>query len=660
MTTNSSGREWSAAQQVNRAPQPPPGTKYSAPAMLQWNGRQGAAAAAATLYQFLPLGIYTGGPAVWNGTSFVWEKQAVRQVWSGLNGGGIHGMILLTQGQYAGRVLSAWQWDQHGVLYMYSDDGGKHWKNSSNRAVVPGDFYGGVEPSSVELSNGTVLTFIRTMRTPDQATLWQALSTDGGTSFAGNPYPTKLISFQSPVLVLRVSSGGKLGATGALTGDDPPPIVLIFNNARPTATSTSGETYRAILHAAISLDDGITWRGFREVMRDDAMKGSNDESSDHGTAYPEGAAAPDGSIIFQSGQGAQHWSAMRFRPEWLLETTQSADWTTDEGAVAWNNVSNFDGTYSSGCTAGTPTTDPLGDARIVACATCTGPQFDSQMHRFVFFQPNATSPTIKLFAANVLPKCEDVSCVSTTGARVQFNPCTIAHAHEDSVASFERFQLYNWGNRSAYTRWAAEPTNWFNCSQLSVSNARAPCSDHDGVSVRSPRLTATGQANARAPPALALCAAMDTRARSAGFSWNFPSSRRGILRLSTILEREDFHGAQVALSDHWEPPWHDRHDPSVSIFVLDIPSVGVGSKQLGAFDLWLSWNVDTMIGFWQAVAGGGANVTNGLMKVTRANNMTIGAGGVNYVTVKAFGPGGICVATARKEDAASEQQSGIY
>ena len=165
------------------------------------------------------------------------------------------------------------------------------------------------------------------MRTPSQSTLWQAHSTDGGGSFAAAPHPTNLISFQSPVLVLRVSGGATSAATAAADAGPPPPppIVLVFNNARPTATryvlvllslsdfddfklqlfvllgkgsilcrfshsttlccrSASGETYRSILHAAISLDDGNTWRGFREVMRDDVMRGSHDDTSDHGTA----------------------------------------------------------------------------------------------------------------------------------------------------------------------------------------------------------------------------------------------------------------------------------------------------------------------------------------------------------------------------------------
>ena len=38
---------------------------------------------------------------------------------------------------------------------------------------------------------------------------------------------------------------------------------------------------------------------------------------------------------------------MAFGAQWLLETTQHADWTTAEAAAAWKNVTNFDG----GCPA---------------------------------------------------------------------------------------------------------------------------------------------------------------------------------------------------------------------------------------------------------------------------------------------------------------------
>ena len=283
-------------------------------------------------------------------------------------------------------------------------------------------------------------------------------------------------------------------------------------------------------------------------------------------------------------------------------------------------------------------------------------------HRFVFFQPDVTSPAIKVFAHNTLPKCQAISCTSPTGEQVEFTPCTVAHAHESTVASFELLQRSNWGNGSAYAQWAGDAANWFNCSQVNVSSsvrAPVPCSQHDGVAVRPPRLTAAAKhlRPHAAPPPLALCAALDPKAASAGFSWNFPSSRHGTLRLRVLLEREGFSGAQIALSDHWEPPWHDRYDPTVSLFVLDIaaPSGSGGGSELplgDAFDLALSWDVGTMSASWTGAAQ--AAVNGGVMNVTRASNMTVGAGGVNYVTFKALGPGGICVATAHKEEAAEQ------
>ena len=39
---------------------------------------------------------------------------------------------------------------------------------------------------------------------------------------------------------------------------------------------------RSILHAAISLDGGRSWRGHREVLRDPELKLKNYEGSDHG------------------------------------------------------------------------------------------------------------------------------------------------------------------------------------------------------------------------------------------------------------------------------------------------------------------------------------------------------------------------------------------
>ena len=60
---------------------------------------------------------------------------------------------------------------------------------------------------------------------------------------------------------------------------------------------------RFILHAAISLDDGRSWLGFREVYRDPYLRTPPaSESGDYGAAYTFGAEQADGSVIFETGQ----------------------------------------------------------------------------------------------------------------------------------------------------------------------------------------------------------------------------------------------------------------------------------------------------------------------------------------------------------------------
>jgi hypothetical protein len=192
MTSNTSGRTWSVAAKVHHAPVPPNGTRFSGPPTLQWNGQSGTNASAAALWPYYPRGTFSAGPAVWNGTNFVWEQpalgQVMTQIWAGSNGGGISGMIRLTHGAHAGRMLTAYQWDTHGILFMYTDTNGWSWQNSTNRAIITpqgnppgGDHWGGCEPNAVELSDGSILALIRAQVTPSQGVLWEARSTDSGT-----------------------------------------------------------------------------------------------------------------------------------------------------------------------------------------------------------------------------------------------------------------------------------------------------------------------------------------------------------------------------------------------------------------------------------------------------------------------------------------------
>jgi len=80
---------------------------------------------------------------------------------------------------------------------------------------------------------------------------------------------------------------------------------------------------RDALHAAISSDEGKTWRGFREVYRDPTRHGSPPKDGDRGTAYPQATVTKDGKILLVSGQGADRRRRFLIDPDWLLETSQS-------------------------------------------------------------------------------------------------------------------------------------------------------------------------------------------------------------------------------------------------------------------------------------------------------------------------------------------------
>jgi hypothetical protein len=126
--------------------------------------------------------------------------------------------------------------------------------------------------------------------------------------------PTQFYSSSSPTAVTRLGDGS---------------LVLVWNNAQMPARRGRQMLYagRDVLHAALSTDEGKTWRGFREVYRDPARNRKPPASGDRGTAYPTVTQAKSGEIIVASGQGERHRGIVRFSPAWLLETTASEDFS---------------------------------------------------------------------------------------------------------------------------------------------------------------------------------------------------------------------------------------------------------------------------------------------------------------------------------------------
>eukprot|EP01052_Picozoa_sp_SAG31_P019425 SAG31_NODE_1414_length_8451_cov_13.707016_4_plen_267_part_00 len=235
-----------------------------------------------------------------------------------------------------------------GVAAALSDDAGRSWRTGGSSSCHRYQYGCGGEPAAVELPNGTIWVLTRRNMvdwSPDQgeAVLWQTWSEDQGDSFLGGAQvPSQFISFNAPAMLLRLRRNlTRLG----VWGDRPEPIVILYNNGRQLSRFDGGtpENARSLLHAAISLDGGASWRGHREVLRDPLLKSKAGEGErDHGVSYSQAVEQSDGSILIAAGQMAGHWGMARLDPLWLLQTQQSVDFRRLRSMPA---TSDFSGAF---------------------------------------------------------------------------------------------------------------------------------------------------------------------------------------------------------------------------------------------------------------------------------------------------------------------------
>ena len=139
-------------------------------------------------------------------------------------------------------------WSKLVSLCFYSDDNGRTWYKSRNEVSLLPDSTA-EEPGVIELEDGRVMMWMRT----SLGYIYKAYSSDGGETWS-KPESMGIVSPRSPQTIKRIPK----------TGD----LLLIWNH-------TSGPK-RTPLTAAISFDEGETWKNFRNI-----------ESSDEETyAYP--------------------------------------------------------------------------------------------------------------------------------------------------------------------------------------------------------------------------------------------------------------------------------------------------------------------------------------------------------------------------------------
>ncbi len=221
---------------------------------------------------------------------------------------------------------------QPGVLL--SDDDGATWREvllpspPPHRVEWPHEGVrwqnDGCEPTVVELSDGRLWMLIRT----SQDCHYEAFSADGGESWTAAA-PSRFYATITMPLLFRMRDGRLLAVWNNST-----PLPELNHESQPGLNASEREgrsedffTNRDVLHAAVSTDDGQTWRGFRELYlnerRNDAdfrTSGGNAESLDKSIHQSQAVELPEGKILLAFGQHALCRRLIIFDPNWLLET----------------------------------------------------------------------------------------------------------------------------------------------------------------------------------------------------------------------------------------------------------------------------------------------------------------------------------------------------
>lgn len=224
---------------------------------------------------------------------------------------------------------------------LLSDDDGATWREvllpSPPRHRVEWPHEGvrwqndGCEPTVVELSDGRLWMLIRT----SQDCHYESFSADGGESWT-EPAPSRFYATITMPLLFRMQDGRLL-----VVWNNSTPLPELNHDAQPGLNQSEREgrsedffTNRDVLHAAISTDDGQTWRGFRELYlnerRNDAdfrTSGGNAESLDKSIHQSQAVELPEGKILLAFGQHALCRRLIIFDPNWLLENQREDNLT---------------------------------------------------------------------------------------------------------------------------------------------------------------------------------------------------------------------------------------------------------------------------------------------------------------------------------------------
>ena len=233
-------------------------------------------------------------------------------------------------------LVSAHSTARIGCGVFYSDDDGVSWKRSQFVNSPPHEAggvhkgvrwnHGAVEPTVIELEDGRIWMLARTAQ--DQH--YESFSEDGGESWS-ELQPSRFYGTITMPSMNRLNDGR---------------ILFIWNNTTPLPEKEGINgvwedvfTNRDVLHAAISDDDGKSWKGFSELYINpnrndfDYKNADRSMSLDISVHQTQSVELPSGEILVSLGQHKDMRKLLLFDPNWLNETSRADDFS--DGLDNW-------------------------------------------------------------------------------------------------------------------------------------------------------------------------------------------------------------------------------------------------------------------------------------------------------------------------------------
>ena len=232
-------------------------------------------------------------------------------------------------------IFASHDWNTAGAVTWWSDDDGSTWQgpsNDCNSPTPPRGRWGNATNTGhiIELQDGRL--WMLTRNSHDH--LWEYFSDDRGETWTKGR-PSRFVGVFSGFRLFRIPDGR---------------IMLVWLNNMPRMTRLYHNTVRDTLHAAISDDDGKTWRGFREVAlgrKRNALVFSPMYIYDVSTHHPKFTVTKDNKAIVFTGQDNKYWYhesehriGVIFDLDWLYDTSRSTDFSNAYDDLSVHKLSN--------------------------------------------------------------------------------------------------------------------------------------------------------------------------------------------------------------------------------------------------------------------------------------------------------------------------------